>query len=98
MIIKNVLSQLETAAAPVAKIIQSSEYFKTFVIGLKKGMIWKEHKTAVQTRLLVVEGDVRYVENEKSVVLHKHDDMQIPVNILHSLEAGEDSLCFLIQG
>ena len=98
MIIKEVLSQLETANHPVLKIIRSNEHFRTIVIGMKKGMILKEHKTIVPTRLVVNEGSVIYKENEKSTVVHTHEDIEIPMNILHSLEASEDSLCFLIMG
>ena len=98
MIILKVLNQLDTAAQPVARIIQSSEHFKTLVIGLKKGMIWKEHKTTVPTRLMITEGSVTYKETGKSIVLNKYDDLEIPLHIIHTLEANADSLCFLIQG
>ncbi|MCF2446564.1 hypothetical protein L0657_21585 [Dyadobacter sp. CY345] len=98
MIIKKVFEQLETATQPVAKIIQSNEHFKTLVIGLKKGMIWKEHETNVPTRLLVTEGSVIYKENGRSITLDQYDDLEIPVHVVHTLEASEDSLCFLVQG
>jgi len=98
MIVQKVISQLETAAQPVARIIQSGEHFKTLVIGFNKGMIWKEHKTTAPTRLIVTEGSVIYKETGKSIVLDKHDDLEIPLHIIHTLEAREDSLCFLIQG
>lgn len=98
MMIKKVLEQLKTAAMPVAKIIQSNENYKAILIGLKKGMEWKEHKTTVPTRLLVIEGSVVYKADGDGTVLNKHDDLEIPVHVLHSLEGNEDSLCFLIQG
>lgn len=98
MIIKQVLAQLETANQPVVKIIRSTEHFKIMVIGLKKGMILKEHKTVVPTRLMVSEGAVVYIEKEKTVPVHSHEDIEIPIHIPHSLEATEDSLCYLIQG
>lgn len=98
MIIRKVFEQLETATQPIAKIIQANEHCKTLVIGLKKGMIWKEHKTTVPARLLVTEGSVIYKEDGKSIVLDQYDDLEIPLHIVHTLEASEDSLCFLIQG
>jgi len=98
MIVQKVLSQLETAAQPVARIILSGEDFKTLVTGLKKGMIWKEHKTTAPTRLIITEGSVIYKESGKSIVLDKHDDLEIPLHIIHPLEAREDSHCFVIQG
>lgn len=98
MIIKNLLNQLEKADMPVAKIIQSNENYKAILIGLKKGMIWKEHKTTVPTRLLVMEGSVVYKTDIEGISLQKHDDLEIPIHVLHALEANEDSLCILIQG
>ncbi|GLU54373.1 hypothetical protein [Dyadobacter frigoris] len=98
VIIKNVLNLLETATIPVVKIIQSNENFKAILIALKKGMVLKEHKTTFPTRLLVMEGSVVYKTDITGIFLHKHDDLEIPVHLLHSLEANEDSLCLLIQG
>lgn len=98
MIIKTILAQLATADKPVVKVIRSTEHFKIIVIGLKQGMVLKAHKTLLPTRLMVSEGAVVYRENEKSVSVDKHEDIEIPVHILHSLEAREDSLCYLIQG
>ena len=98
MIVKNVIEQLETASRPVAKIIKYNECFKAIVIGLKKGMIWNEHKATMPTRLIVSDGTVVYKEGDNAIVLNKHQDMEIPVNIIHALEAKEDSICFLIQG
>ena len=98
MIIKDILSQLETATNPVAKLIQHNEHFKVVVIALKAGMTWKEHKANLPTRLVVVEGSVIYQEGDKNITLEKHDDFEIPVNIIHALHANEDSICFIIQG
>ena len=88
---------LETAAQPVIKMIQSSEHFKTLIIGMKKGMVWKEHKKTVPNRLIVTEGSVTYKETGKSIALNKYDDLEIPLHIIHRPEANEDSLCFLKQ-
>jgi len=98
MIIHEVLTQLKTAAGPVVKILQRSDNIKVIVLGLKKGMILKEHKTGITTKLVIVEGSVIYKEGNASVTINKFEDIDIPVNVLHSVEAVEDSICFLIQG
>lgn len=98
MILKEVLSQLEQASGPVAKVFQRGEQFKVIVLGFKKGMALKEHKTGLKAKLLTIEGSVRYKEAEKAVVLNKFDEQDIPINVFHSVEALEDSLCILIQG
>src|ERR1700759_2778450 len=98
MIIKDIISQAETSNRPVAKIIKHSDSSKVIVIALKKGMLWPDHKTSVPTILIVAEGQVTYREGDKAVHLDKFDNFDIPVDIIHALEAREDGLCILLQG
>lgn len=98
MIIQEVILQLESASAPVVKILQRSEHVKVLVLGFKKGMILKEHQTGVPTKLVIINGSIDYKMSGESIELKKFDDMDIPVNVPHSVEALEDSICFLIQG
>lgn len=86
------------ATGPVVKILKQSESYKMMVIGLKKGVVLKEHKTAVPARLIITEGHVTYNEHERAVDLKRDVDFEIPINVLHSLLALEDSICLLIQG
>ena len=86
------------AAGPVVKILKQGSGYKMMAIGLKKGAVLKEHKTAVPATLIVTEGNVLYNEHERSVDLKRDADFEIPVNVLHSLLALEDSICLLIQG
>ena len=98
MIIQDILRQLENSITPVVKILQRGENFKVLVLGFKKGMILKEHQTNVTTKLLVVDGSIVYRRANDSVNMSKFDEIDIPANVLHSVEAKEDSICFLIQG
>jgi hypothetical protein len=97
MIIKNILAQLNDAARPVSKIIKSGNSFKSLAIGLRKDMIWRDHKAVMPTKLLVIQGTLIYRQGEKKVVLEQFDDLDIPVGIIHSLEATTDSICILVQ-
>ncbi|MGY4385040.1 quercetin dioxygenase-like cupin family protein [Pedobacter sp. UYP24] len=98
MIFKNIIAEIATATKPAVKIIKHSNSFKTIAIGLKAGVNLKEHKAFMPTVLLVTEGCVIYRSFDIEIRLNKHDDLEIPVNVNHSLEAVEDSLCILIQG
>jgi len=95
MIIHEVLAQLEKANDPVIKVLQAHAAGKTLVIGFKSGMILKEHRTAVPARLLVIDGSVTYKQEGVSITLAKYADLGIPVDVLHSVEAKEDSICLL---
>ena len=98
MIIKKILAELGATDRPISKIIKAGDSFKSMAIGMKKGVIWRDHKAVMPTKLMVMEGRVTYVKGEKIIKLEKFDDLDIPVNIIHSLKAVEDSICILIQG
>ncbi|WP_394772034.1 hypothetical protein [Mucilaginibacter sp.] len=98
MIVKEVKSGLKDATAPIIKVLQKSEHIKVIVLGFKKGMGLKKHQTNVATKLVVIVGSINYTEGGASVIIDSFEDMDIPVNAPHAVEALEDSICFLIQG
>ncbi len=98
MILKQIAIDLETAQHPVAKALCKGEHFKTVAIGFKKGMILKEHQSHLPAKLFVLNGQVIYKENDVCTTLNALDEIEIPIKILHSVEALEDSLCLLTQG
>ncbi|QHS56590.1 hypothetical protein GWR56_13940 [Mucilaginibacter sp. 14171R-50] len=98
MVIQDVVKAVAQAASPVVKILVKGEAAKVIVLGFKKGMTLKEHKTNVNTRLVVLEGQINYFSANSKVTMNKFDDLDIPVNEPHSVEALADSICFLIQG
>ena len=98
MTIKTILQELENANHPVARIHHKGVNFRVLMVGFKKGMILKEHKANLPTILTVIQGKVIYKEGEQLHHLNLHDDYQIPVGELHSVEALEDSICLLSQG
>lgn len=98
MIIQDVVQALANAASPVVKVLIKGDAVKVIVLGFKKGMVLKEHKTGVNTRLVVIDGRINYFSANGTVTMNRFDDLDIPVNIPHSVEALEDSICFLIQG
>ncbi len=98
MIIKDILTQIETAVHPVAKAIHKGEHFKVLAIGFKKGMILKEHTTALPAKLTVLFGEVLYKEGVIEKTLLQYDETEIPVGNVHSVECIEDALCLLTQG
>ena len=98
MKIKEIETQLAGSAHPVAKALHKTDNFKVLAIGFKKGMILKEHEAHAPTKLFVLKGKVIYREGEITKELTLYDETDIPVEIMHSVEALEDSLCLLTQG
>nr|MBC7612291.1 hypothetical protein [Pseudopedobacter sp.] len=100
MVIKSVLEQLadQDSNHPSIKILKKGKGYKLIVLGFKKGMILKEHSTPISAKIVVIEGKVNYKEVNSVVVLDKFEELDIPINVIHAVEALEDSICLLIQG
>ena len=98
MTIKEIKEELKASRHPVAKSLHHGIGFKVLLIGFTRGMILKEHKAHVQSKLTVLEGAVIYKEEGRVVELMKYDEVGIPIEITHSVEAIQDSLCILTQG
>ena len=98
MIIKEILAELEMKHHPIAKALFKKEGFKVLVLAFKNGMVLKEHKANVPTKLVVLEGSVNYKSETTEIELGKYDEFEIPVNELHAVNALTDAVCMLIQG
>jgi quercetin dioxygenase-like cupin family protein len=98
MTIKKIKDELNSASSPVAKSLHHGVGFKVLIMGFKKGMILTEHKAHLRSKLTVLEGAVIYKEESRAVELGQYDEVEIPLEITHSVEALEDSLCILTQG
>ena len=98
MIIREILSELETKDHPVAKALYKKDGFKVLMLAFKKEMILKEHKANIPTKLVVLDGKLLYKSDSEEIIFNKYDEFDIPVNDLHAVSALEDSLCMLLQG
>ena len=98
MIIKDAFAELDFKVNPVAKILFKSQNVKVIILAFKKSMILKEHITAIPAKLIIFNGKVKYFSSIFETVLNQYDEIEIPINQLHSVTAIEDSLCLLIQG
>lgn len=98
MTIKEVKEKLKTSKGPVAQSLHQGSGFKVLIMGFNEGMILKEHKAYIKSKLTVVEGSVIYKEANRIVELEQYDEVDIPVEVMHSVEASVDSLCILTQG
>jgi quercetin dioxygenase-like cupin family protein len=97
-VIKEILEQLKTATHPIARAIHKGHDFKTLVLGFKSAMILKDHKAHMPSKLTVLSGSVIYREGDQETKLAQYEEYDIPVEVMHSVEALEDSLCLLTQG
>lgn len=98
MIVKEILTQLDTAEKPVGKVLRKGEHFHVLAIGFKKDMILPEHTSSLPARLVVIKGEVVYNDAKGPHQLGLYDEIEIPVDDPHWVEASKDSLIFVIKG
>lgn len=96
--IREIIDEVETSTHPLARVLHKGEHFKILVIAFKKGMKLKDHQAHLNSKLTVLEGHIAYIQGESRTELNKFEDIDIPVNIIHSVEALQNSLCMLSQG
>lgn len=98
MVVQELLDKLETSTKPVARVYFKSDQFKIIFIAFKAGMVLDQHTAAMQSRLMVLEGQVNYIQEGTTTLLNAHDYIDIPPHIIHEVHSLQDSLCMLTQG
>lgn len=98
MTITAIKEQLKTSDKPIAKSFHIGDHFKVLLFGFNKGMKLEDHTAHHHTKLLVLEGEVIYHQKKKDIRMKKHDEIDIPAEVSHSVAALEDSLILLTQG
>ena len=95
MTIRKLYDQLQTASVPIEQKILENECCSVSVLGLSNGMMLREQKLEENSKMLVLDGTVRYIELENKVTLQKFDELEIPANVTHYIIANDDSICLL---
>ncbi len=96
--VKNIMKALETSSHPEARALHKGDNFKILMIGFKKGMVLSDHKAHITAKLTVLNGNVLYREKDRQINLAQYEEVDIPLEVTHSVEALADSLCLLTQG
>lgn len=98
MIIQQLLEKLENSSTPLAQALHKSDHSKALAMVFKKGMRLKEHKAILPSTLVVIKGEVVYKDSSSKITVRLYENCIIPVNVIHEVEATEDSICILMQG
>lgn len=94
------LNEIEKASiisdAPVVKNIFNTDGSKLIAIGMKGGVVLKEHITPCKAKLMVIKGEIDFNTQTESRRLATYDSYDIPLDMPHSVEAYEDALFLLM--
>lgn len=94
MNIKNKLNFSEEKAAVLD--LHKSPQSQVIAIGLKKGQQLNKHVTHVPTLMMVLEGEIKILIQEKEMKFYAMDVYPIPVNIPHETYGVSDEAIFVL--
>jgi len=69
-----------------------SSFGKEIRIAFKKGQVMKAHKTRFPITVMTLKGSIHFGVGEQSVVLKEGDVIALEGNVVHELEALEESV------
>lgn len=96
--IDGVLQKMRTSVGPVIKVLHRNDHFKVLVLGLNTDVIFPDHLTKIPARLTVLKGSVQYRDADGNIPLFPYDELEIPLNVTHSVRAIRPSICLLTMG
>ena len=76
----------------VIKPIMDDDFGKEIRIAFKKGQVMKEHKTKFPITVMTMRGSIEFSVGEETVILNEGDIIALEGNIMHELEAIEESV------
>lgn len=98
MIIQEIINLMPSSDKVITRILRKYDQNRIIAIGLKKGLFLPDHITDVPALLIPIQGKVYFRSEVLSMEVQALEEVEIPLNVVHSLEALEDSICILIKG
>jgi len=96
--IESVLLKLKSSDGPVTEMLHQNNGFKVIMLGLNVNVLLPDHVTKIPTKLTVLKGSVVYRDANGNTPLFQYDELNIPVDQVHSVRAIRPSLCLLTIG
>ena len=94
--IKEVANLLQTSETPVLKKVYDKNGTKLLAVGLKQGVVLKEHTAPSEAKLMVVQGEIDYNTATSSYRFARLDTYDIPEKESHSVVAVDDAVFLLL--
>lgn len=93
--LNKILSDIPTCKNPIIRVIFRNSCTRIAAIGLKKGMKLTDHQLPVNTKIIILEGNIEIDSKIEIVELFKFNEYEIPQKVIHQVRAKEDSLILI---
>lgn len=97
MIHQGNLVSTENAKKIKSEKISIGNFTEIIHLNLKKGSVLEEHIAKSHATIVILDGEVDFIVHNKRFKLEKGDYLNFEANMLHSLEAFEDTHLILIK-
>ena len=97
MVHQGALVFLQNAAKIKTEKIAKGEFTEIIHLHLKKETIMDEHISKSKATIIVIDGEIDFIMNGHRYKLEKGDYLNFEANVLHSLEAFEETHLILIK-
>lgn len=94
--IQEIKKELPESTKPIMKVILKNEKTKIIGVGLKKDVEIAHHKAPSYTKILVIQGAINYISEERNITLKHLDEFDIPLDETHKVIGLDDAIFLLI--
>ena len=88
--------QLLQSTKPIVASIMKSDNTKLMAIGLNSGVILKEHTAPGRTKLIVIQGQIKFITTKETLIIDQFQTHDIPLEEIHSVTADTPSIFLLL--
>ena len=81
---------------PIMKIIFRNNNTRVIAFGLKKGMKLTDHQLPVNTKIILMKGEVEIESKIETVTLSDFDEYEIAPKVIHQVTAKNDLMMLVI--
>lgn len=94
--IQTIKKELPESTKPIMKKILENEKTKIIGVGLKKGVEIAHHKAPSFAKIIVMQGAINYISEERNMILNHLDEFDIPLDETHKVIGLDDAIFLLI--
>ncbi|MFT4535405.1 MAG: quercetin dioxygenase-like cupin family protein [Saprospiraceae bacterium] len=96
MTLADLNEQLQHSDKPLIASIMKSDNTKLMAIGINSGVTLKQHTAPGRTKLIVIQGQIKYMTDKEILIIDQYQTHDIPLEEVHSVNADTPSIFLLL--
>ncbi len=88
--------KLEKSDKPIITAIMKSDNTKLIAIGLNTGIVLEKHKAPGRTKLIVIQGKIKYITVHETLIIDQYQTHDIPLEEIHYVTTDTPSIFLLL--